>query len=51
MRTPPENGRKALFLNPVRMESIVCMEDQDALALIDDLMRRATQKKYDYRHK
>ena len=51
VRTHPENGRKALFLNPVRMESIVGMEDQDALALIDELMRHAIQKKYEYRHK
>jgi taurine dioxygenase len=51
VRTHPENGRKALFLNPVRMESIVGMEDADALKLIDDLMRHATQKKYEYRHK
>jgi taurine dioxygenase len=50
VRTHPENGRKALFLNPVRMESIVGMEDEDALKLIDDLMRHATQKKYEYRH-
>ena len=51
VRTHPENGRKALFLNPVRMESIIGMEDKEALALIDDLMRHATQKKYEYRHK
>jgi taurine dioxygenase len=51
VRTHPENGRKALFLNPVRMESIVGMEDTQALALIADLMRHATQKKYEYRHK
>ena len=51
VRIHPENGRKALFLNPVRMESIVGMDDQAALALIDDLMRHATQKKYEYRHK
>jgi taurine dioxygenase len=49
--THPENGRKALFLNPVRMESIIGMEDADALALINDLMRHATQRKYEYRHK
>jgi taurine dioxygenase len=30
VRTHPENGRKALFLNPVRMESIVGMEDKEA---------------------
>lgn len=51
VRTHPENGRKALYLNPVRMESIVGMEDADALALIDELMRHATKKKYEYRHK
>jgi taurine dioxygenase len=51
VRTHPENGRKALFLNPVRMESIAGMEDTDALALIDNLMRHATQKRYEYRHK
>jgi taurine dioxygenase len=51
VRTHPENGRKALFLNPVRIESIVGMEDQDALKLVDELMRHATQKKYEYRHK
>jgi taurine dioxygenase len=51
VRTHPENGRKALFLNPVRMESIVGMEDPDALKLIDELMRHATQRKYEYRHK
>jgi taurine dioxygenase len=51
VRTHPENGRKALFLNPVRMESIVGMDDENALALIDELMRHATQKKYEYRHK
>jgi len=51
VRTHPENGRKALFLNPVRMESIIGMEDADALALIEELMAHATQKKYEYRHK
>jgi taurine dioxygenase len=50
VRTHPENHRKALFLNPVRIESIVGMEDSEALALVDDLMRHATQKKYEYRH-
>jgi taurine dioxygenase len=51
VRTHPENGRKALFLNPVRMESIIGMDDQAALALIADLMQHATQKQYEYRHK
>ena len=51
VRTHPENGRKALFLNPVRMELILGMEDADALKLIGELMAHATQKKYEYRHK
>ena len=51
VRTHPDNGRKALFLNPVRIESIIGMEDADALKLIDELMAHATQKKYEYRHK
>jgi taurine dioxygenase len=50
VRIHPDNGRKALYLNPVRMESIVGMEDQDALKLVDELMRHSTQKKYEYRH-
>jgi taurine dioxygenase len=32
------------------MESISGMEDNGALALIDQLMAHATQKKYEYRH-
>jgi taurine dioxygenase len=51
VRTHPENGRRALFLNPVRMESIAGMDDADALKLIDELMRHATQLKYEYRHR
>ena len=51
VRTNPDNGRKGLFLNPVRMEAIEGMGDTDALALIGTLMQHATQKKYEYRHK
>jgi taurine dioxygenase len=50
VRTHPENGRKALYLNPVRIESIEGMEDGEALALVAQLMTHAIQKKYEYRH-
>ena len=50
VRTHPENGRKALYLNPVRIEGIVGMEDEEALDLVGELMTHATQKKYEYRH-
>src|SRR5436853_520369 len=50
VRVHPENGRKALFLNPVRIESIIGMPDTEALDLVAELMAHATQKKYEYRH-
>jgi taurine dioxygenase len=50
VRTHPENGRKALYLNPVRIESILGMEDDEALDLVAQLMAHATQRKYEYRH-
>lgn len=48
--THPENGRKGLYLNPVRMEGVIGMPDEAALALIDELMAHTTQPKYEYRH-
>ena len=50
VRTHPQNGRKALYLNPVRIESIVGMADEEALNLVSELMEHALQKKYEYRH-
>jgi taurine dioxygenase len=50
VRVHPENGRKALFLNPVRIESILGMPDDAALDLVAELMAHATQAKYEYRH-
>jgi taurine dioxygenase len=51
VRIHPENGRKALYLNPVRIESIVGMADQEGLNLVSELMEHAIQKKYEYRHR
>jgi taurine dioxygenase len=51
VRVHPENGRKFLYLNPVRIESILGMPDDEALALVAELMAHATQRKYEYRHK
>jgi taurine dioxygenase len=50
VRVHPENKRKALFLNPVRIEGIVGMPDDEALDLVGELMAHATQPKYEYRH-
>jgi taurine dioxygenase len=37
-------------MNPVRIESIIGMQDDEALDLVTELMTHATQSKYEYRH-
>jgi taurine dioxygenase len=51
VRTHPETGRKAIYINPIRIEEIIGMPEQDALPLLDDLLEHATQEKFQYRHK
>jgi taurine dioxygenase len=50
VRTHPESGRKSIYLNPIRTEGIVGIDERDALALLDDLLTHATQSQYEYRH-
>jgi len=51
VRTHPESGRKALYINPIRIEGIVGMADGEALALLGDLLELATRPRYQYRHR
>jgi taurine dioxygenase len=51
VRTHPESGRKAIYINPIRIEGIVGMGEAEALALVTDLLEHATQEKYQYRHR
>jgi taurine dioxygenase len=50
VRVHPDNGRKALYLNPVRIEAIEGMPVDEALALVAELVAHATHRKYEYRH-
>jgi taurine dioxygenase len=50
VRTHPESGRKAIYINPIRIEGIVGMAEAEALALLADLLEHATKPKYQYRH-
>lgn len=50
VRVHPENGRKFLYLNPVRIDGILGMDDEAAIALVRELTAHATQKKFEYRH-
>jgi taurine dioxygenase len=51
VRTHPETRRRALFLNPNRMEHVVGLERSQSDALLDRLTAHATQQKYQYRHR
>jgi taurine dioxygenase len=49
-RTHPETGRKALYINPIRIEGILGMDHREALPLLDDLLEHATLPRFQYRH-
>lgn len=46
----PDSGRLALYINPIRIEGILGMDDKEALPLLEQLLEHATQERYQYRH-
>jgi len=50
VRTHPESGRQAIYINPIRIEGILGLDHKEALPLLDELLEHATQVKYQYRH-
>ncbi len=51
VRTYPETGRKALYINAIRIEEIIGMPEPEALAPLEGLLEHAPQEKFQYRHK
>lgn len=50
-RPHPDTGKRAIYLNPVRVDGIVGMDDEPAMALVNELMDYSTQDEFVYRHK
>ncbi|MGE0424253.1 MAG: TauD/TfdA dioxygenase family protein [Reyranellaceae bacterium] len=50
VRTHPESGRKSIYINPIRIDAVVDMDEPEALALLDELLTHATQPGHEYRH-
>jgi taurine dioxygenase len=51
VRTHPENGRKSIYINPIRIEGILGLDHKEALPLLDELLRHATAERFQYRHR
>jgi len=51
VRTHAETNRIALYINPIRIERLLGMDNAQALPLLDRLLEHAIQPQHQYRHK
>jgi taurine dioxygenase len=51
VRIHPRSGRKAIYINPIRIDEIDGLSEEETLPLLDELLQHSTQFKFQYRHK
>jgi taurine dioxygenase len=51
VRIHPRSGRKAIYINPIRIDEIIGLSEEETLPLLDELLEHSTQLKFQYRHK
>ncbi|MDA0656551.1 MAG: TauD/TfdA family dioxygenase [Proteobacteria bacterium] len=51
IRTNPDTGRKSLYVNTVRSECILDMEEEESNTTLDQIYVHLNQEKFHYRHK
>jgi taurine dioxygenase len=51
IRTNPDTGRKSLYVNTVRSECILDMEEEESNTTLDKIYVHLSQEKFQYRHK
>ena len=51
VRKHPITGRKSLYISPIYNDKVEGMDDEDAVALINELAEFAGQEQFVYRHK
>jgi taurine dioxygenase len=50
VRVHPVTGKRALYINPIRIESILGMDDEEAQTLLADLLEHSVALSNEYRH-
>ncbi|MDA1135630.1 MAG: TauD/TfdA family dioxygenase [Proteobacteria bacterium] len=51
IRTHPENKKKCLYINPIRIENIIGLTNSESIKLLEKLMKYVSKKDFEYRHK
>lgn len=51
VRTHPESGRKAIYINPIRIDRIETLDETSSLQLLDELLNHSVREEHEYRHR